>query len=192
MRHVAILVFLILLVCLTGCKEPTRTPLKIDMYNTAGDTIGTANLVEQPDGVKIQLKIEGLEPGFHGIHVHEYPVCEGPDFKSAGSHFNPDNKEHGLMYTEGPHLGDLPNIEVPPDGLVDTELTVNGATLLDGKNSLLRNEGTSLVIHASQDDGVSQPAGNSGDRVACGQIQLEKEGESPSDPTETNKPDMMK
>ncbi|MBO8156729.1 MAG: superoxide dismutase family protein [Bacillaceae bacterium] len=157
------------------------------MYNAAGDSLGTAKLTEQSDGVQIKLKLEGLTPGFHAIHVHEFPKCEGPDFKSAGNHFNPDSKKHGLMHPEGSHLGDLPNIEVGGDGTVDAEMMINKATLKDGKNSLLSGEGTSLIIHAGQDDGVSQPAGNAGERIACGKIQLEEadKDDEPQNPAET-------
>ncbi|WP_407271915.1 superoxide dismutase family protein [Radiobacillus sp. PE A8.2] len=173
----------------TACQDQERSPLNIAMYNANGDSIGTAKLTEQPDGVEIKLSVEGLETGLHGIHVHENPTCEGPDFKSAGNHLNPDGKQHGLMHPEGAHLGDLPNIEVGGDGLVDAELMLSGATLMDGKNTLLPNEGTSLVIHAAQDDGVSQPAGDAGERIACGVISIEESNKSdqPSDPTESNK-----
>lgn len=163
------------------------------MYNGDGDMVGTATLNEMPDGVQIKLKIEGLTPGLHGIHVHEFAKCEGPDFKSAGNHLNPEGKEHGLMHPEGAHLGDLPNIEADGSGNVDTELMIAGATLMDGKNSILRGEGTSLVIHDSQDDGVSQPAGNSGERMICGEILSDpdtgtetEDEDTPSDPTENN------
>ncbi|WP_156288536.1 superoxide dismutase family protein [Oceanobacillus salinisoli] len=173
-----------------GNDETTRT---VEMYNGAGDMVGTATLNEMPDGVQVKLKLEGLEPGYHGIHVHEFPTCEGPDFKSAGNHLDPEGNEHGLMHPEGAHLGDLPNVEADGGGLVDAELMLAGATLADGKKSILRGEGTSLVVHESQDDGVSQPAGDSGNRIICGEIVADPDAgsdsntqETPSDPTETN------
>lgn len=186
MRLLFIIFFVLVLVsCSNGESESTRT---VEMYNGAGDMVGTATLSEMPEGVQVKLKLEGLKPGFHGIHVHEFPVCEGPDFKSAGSHLNPEGNEHGLMHPDGAHLGDLPNIEADSGGLVDVELMLSGATLKDGKNSILRGEGTSLVVNELQDDGVSQPAGNSGARIMCGVIKADpKEStESPTDPTETN------
>lgn len=186
MRLLFIIFFtLVLTSCGNGETESTRT---VDMYNAEGDMVGTATLNEMPDGVQVKLKLEGLTPGLHGIHVHEYPQCKGPDFKSAGSHLNPEGNEHGLMHPEGAHLGDLPNIEADSDGLVDAELMLSGATLREGKNSILKGDGTSLVIHESQDDGVSQPAGNSGARIMCGTIKAEpkKNTETPTDPTETN------
>ncbi|MRH44766.1 superoxide dismutase family protein [Aquibacillus halophilus] len=181
---ICIVIFFLLL---TSCQEQERTPLEVSMYNGNDDSIGTATLSEQPDGVKIKLSVEGLEPGLHGIHVHEFPECEGPDFKSAGNHLDTEGNEHGLMHPEGAHLGDLPNIEVGEDGTVETELVLSGATLMDEKNSILQNDGTALIIHEKQDDGVSQPAGDAGSRIACGTISLdENKSEPPTDPTESN------
>ncbi|WJY28368.1 MULTISPECIES: superoxide dismutase family protein [Sporosarcina] len=143
----------------------------VDLKDTDGKTTGTAELSETKEGVKVHVEAEGLSPGKHGIHFHETGVCEAPDFKSAGGHFNPADKEHGLDTEGGPHAGDLPNLEVGDDGTVDDEFTTKLVTLQDGKkDSLLKDGGTALVIHAGEDDGESQPSGDSGDRVACGVI----------------------
>jgi superoxide dismutase, Cu-Zn family len=179
--------FLCLAILLSACTtDETRSPLEITMYNADGDALGTATLSEQPDGVKIKLKLAGLTPGMHGIHIHEFPKCEGPDFTTAGNHLNPSSKLHGLMHPEGSHLGDMPNIEADPSGKVDAEVTVAEATLKDDKNSLLSGEGTSLIITEKQDDGMSQPAGNSGARIACGKITLveDDKSETPSNPAD--------
>ncbi|WP_404453837.1 superoxide dismutase family protein [Virgibacillus necropolis] len=182
-RKVMIVLFLTFLI---GCQSDERTTLKVDMYNTAGDMVGTAKFKEQPEGVSIKLKVEGLTPGLHGIHVHEFPKCKGPDFKSSGNHFNPEGKEHGPMNPKGPHLGDLPNVEADSSGVVDVELMLAGATMLEGKKSLFKEEGKSLIIHSEMDDGVSQPSGESGERLICGEIKLKKDSkESPTDPTES-------
>lgn len=183
-------IFILLL--LSACKNANEAVREVDMYNQSGDLVGTATLSEQADGVNIDLKIEGMSQGFHGIHVHEFPVCDQPDFKSAGNHLNPEGKEHGLMHPEGSHLGDLPNIEVDNDGSVEIELLLADATLLEGKNSLLKDKGTSLVITEEKDDGISQPAGNSGMRMICGEIKTNPEKDStksPTDPTEVNEED---
>ncbi|SFD93968.1 superoxide dismutase, Cu-Zn family [Lentibacillus persicus] len=179
---------IILFLIITACQANDETSRSVDMYNASGDMIGTAQLTEGDGGVDVKLKLEGLEPGYHGIHVHEYPKCDPPDFTTAGSHLNPDGNEHGLMHPEGSHLGDLPNIEADSGGLVDAELMLPEATLKDGKKSLLGGEGTSLVIHENQDDGVSQPGGESGARIACGIIAKDekKSAETPTDPTEFN------
>lgn len=181
--------FLLILLLVAGCQSTVDTTKSVEMYNASGDMVGTAQLTESPDGLEVKLKLEGLTPGFHGVAVHEFAKCEGPDFKSAGNHLNPEGKEHGLMHPEGPHLGDLPNVEADSDGLVDAELMLSGGTLKEGKDSLLRGEGTSLVVMELQDDGLSQPGGNAGTRILCGEIKSgkgEEATESPTDPTELN------
>lgn len=178
---------LFLLFSLISCSQTGDTAQEIDMYNASGDMVGTATFTEQPDGVKIKLEVEGLTQGFHGIHIHEFPKCEGPDFASAGNHLNPEGEKHGLMHPEGHHLGDLPNIEADDSNYVEAELMAADATLLEGKKSLLRGEGTSLIIDTEQDDGVTQPSGNSGPRIMCGVLKADetkKSTESPSDPTD--------
>nr|WP_040513757.1 superoxide dismutase family protein [Gracilibacillus halophilus] len=176
------------LLILVGCQAEERSPLDVRLYNTDDDAIGTATFKEEADKVTVKVKVEGLEQGLHGIHIHEYPKCDAPDFQTAGNHFNPEGSEHGLMHPDGAHLGDMPNIEVEADGTADAELELPGATLMDGNKSLLRESGTSIIIHSSQDDGVSQPAGNAGERIVCGIISLDEatQDEKPSDPTETN------
>ena len=164
-------IFCLFIIFLTACTSNTDEALKeVAMLNADGDKLGTATLTEDAEGVSIKLKLEGVEPGWHGIHVHEFAKCEPPDFASAGNHFNPEDSEHGLMNPEGPHLGDLPNVEADGDGKIDVELELPEATLLDGKNSLTREDGTSLVLHDSPDDGYTQPSGDSGERIACGEI----------------------
>ncbi|NAP00524.1 superoxide dismutase family protein [Halomonas sp. MG34] len=184
-------VFFIVLLFLTACQSNAAEKMKtVDMYNVSGDMIGTVALSEQADGIQVKVKLEGLEPGFHGFHVHEYPICEAPDFTTAGNHYNPEGKEHGLMDPEGPHLGDLPNLEADAGGLVDAELMLAGATLMEGKNSLLKEDGTSFIIQEGPDDGLTQPGGGGGPRIVCGELKTNpvegKIEESPTDPTEFN------
>jgi Cu-Zn family superoxide dismutase len=164
-------IFFIVIFLMTACTNTDDQTIKeVDMLDANGDKLGTATLKEDAEGVLVELKLEGLEPGWHGIHVHESPSCEPPDFASAGNHFDPPGNEHGLMNPSGPHVGDLPNVEADGSGKVEEELTLPEATLLDGKNSLLREEGTSLILHSDPDDGYSQPSGNSGERILCGEI----------------------
>lgn len=184
--------FLFMILFLVACQKSGQTTKEIEMYNTVGDMVGTATFSEQENGVKIKVNVTGLAPGFHGIHVHEHPKCEGPQFTSAGNHLNPEGNQHGLMHPDGAHLGDLPNIEADQSGDVDTELMLNGATLLEGKNSLFAKEGVSLIIDAGQDDGVSQPSGDAGEREFCGVLKKNEEKsneDSPSDPTEDREED---
>lgn len=180
---------ILLMLFLTSCQNEERSPLEVRLYNADKDAVGTANFKEAPDQVVVNIKVEGLEPGMHGVHIHEYPKCEGPDFQSAGNHFNPEGNEHGLMHPDGSHLGDMPNLNIESDGTADIEMELPGATLMDGNTSLLRQDGTSIVIHEKQDDGVSQPGGNAGERIVCGVISLDESisDEKPTDPTESNK-----
>lgn len=138
------------------------------ILNTKGNKIGEVSFVEGIDGVTINIQAEGLSPGKHGVHIHETAVCTPPDFKSAGGHFNPGHKEHGFDNPNGFHIGDLPNLEVDAEGKITAEVTTSLVTLKPGvKNSLLDADGSSLVIHDKVDDYKTDPAGNSGDRIAC-------------------------
>jgi Cu-Zn family superoxide dismutase len=141
------------------------------ILNAKGNKIGEVKLVDGIDGVTINIQAEGLSPGKHGIHIHETAVCTTPDFKSAGAHFNPGHKEHGFDNPKGFHLGDLPNLEVDAEGKVNAEVTTALVTLKPGvENSLLDADGSSIVIHDKVDDYKTDPAGNSGDRIACAAV----------------------
>ena len=152
-----------------AAQQPPTTA-KADLADSQGKKVGSAELTQTPDGAKIALTVSGLAPGHHAFHIHTAGKCEGPDFKSAGAHFNPYNKKHGLKNPEGPHAGDMENIEVGSDGTGKAEVVNKDVTLVDGPNSLFHEGGTAIVIHASPDDNVTDPAGNAGARVACGVI----------------------
>lgn len=143
---------------------------KAMLINADGKEVGSASLYEAPGGVRVRLRVSGLPPGPHAFHIHEAGRCDPPDFKSAGGHFNPAGKKHGLKNPQGHHAGDLPDLVVGADGVGSAEVTVDGVTLLEGENSLFHPGGTALVIHASPDDNLSDPAGNAGTRIACGVI----------------------
>lgn len=159
-----------MILVLAGCANVEVTKLEVEMFNEVGDSLGMIILQEQSSGVKLSLDLKGLSPGVHGIHIHNSSKCKGPEFKDAGDHFNPDNKEHGLLHPKGAHAGDLPNIIVEDDGTVKAELIAPKVTMKSGKNSLFTKDGTSIVITEQQDDGMTQPAGDSGARIACGAI----------------------
>lgn len=153
-------------------QEPAPpSALQIPIHNAQGKKIGSAKLTQWPDGVKINVAVTGLAPGQHGIHFHENGICEGPSFESAGAHFNPTGRHHGLNNPEGPHAGDLPNLLVDEQGAANVEWVTKAVTLEPGKpNSLLKTGGTALIIHEKPDDQLSDPSGNSGARIACGAI----------------------
>jgi len=136
-----------------------------------GKPVGTSVLTQTTQGVAMVVEVSQLPPGSHGIHVHAIGKGDPPDFKTAGGHFNPHAKKHGLKSPEGAHAGDLPNLVVGPDGAGKLSGTLGGATLDQGNpSSLLNTNGTTIIIHAKADDEVTDPTGNSGDRIACGII----------------------
>jgi superoxide dismutase, Cu-Zn family len=141
-----------------------------ELRDAGGRTVGTATLTERPGGVRIVVQAQGLSPGKHGIHIHAVGRCDPPQFTSAGDHFNPHARKHGLETPEGPHAGDLPNLAAGQDGNARYDVTIDRITLRDGRTSLFDADGSSLVIHEKEDDQRTDPTGNSGDRVACGVI----------------------
>jgi len=142
------------------------------IVDAGGDEIGAAVLTQGKEEVRAFAWAKGLTPGRHGIHIHAVGSCDDAAFVSAGSHFNPEMKQHGLHNTAGPHGGDLPNLEVRENGIGILLAGNDRVSLLEGSNnSLFDANGSALIIHAAEDDQVTDPTGNSGARIACGVIQ---------------------
>ncbi|MDN4525592.1 superoxide dismutase family protein [Fictibacillus fluitans] len=147
------------------------SPVTVQLMDSKGKQAGTATLEQAAEGVKVKVEAKGLTPGKHGIHFHENGVCEVPIFESAGKHFNTMKKQHGFENPKGPHVGDLKNITADQSGKASGDLMSSLVTLQEGKdNSLLKEGGTALVVHAQADDYKTDPSGNSGDRILCGVI----------------------
>ncbi|MBI4542443.1 MAG: superoxide dismutase family protein [Gemmatimonadetes bacterium] len=129
--------------------------------------VGRALATAQAGGVRMTIEATALPPGRHGVHVHAVGRCEAPGFASAGPHFNPAQRAHGLENPAGPHAGDLPNLDVDATG-AGTLVASTDRFTLTAENALLDADGSAVVVHAGPDDQRSDPAGNSGTRIACG------------------------
>jgi Cu-Zn family superoxide dismutase len=140
------------------------------LKDAQGQTLGTATFRAAPTGILLKVDLTGAAPGVHGLHIHTTGKCEAPMFTSAGGHFAPGGTKHGLMAAMGPHAGDLPNVFVGSDGKGSAEIFVRGVTLAAGPTSILDADGSALVLHATADDYLTDPAGNAGGRIACGVI----------------------
>jgi Cu-Zn family superoxide dismutase len=166
-------ILLVFALALAGAmaQRPARKPAHANLINAQGQSVGEATLTQTAQGVRIDLNLLSLPPGTHALHIHAIGKCTPPDFKSAGGHFSPFGKKHGMKNPEGPHAGDLPNFEVGKDGRAKFSVVAAEVTLGSGENSLFHPEGTALVIHEGADDYRTDPAGNAGPRIACGVIQ---------------------
>ena len=165
---------------ISACQKPqepapdnaTEAPAMAEPQTMAlngpdGRPVGTVTLSEDANGVTIKVDASAIPAGTHGVHLHEKGLCDGPDFKSAGAHWNPATKQHGRDNPMGAHLGDLANFEIGAAGTATTSFLVGGVTMSGTGNALDDADGTSLAIHAKADDYKTDPSGSSGDRVAC-------------------------
>lgn len=159
-------------VLLAAATSPSQAQTaKAALKGADGQDVGSVALTQTPGGVLLVLSVKGLPPGEHAFHVHAVGKCEAP-FTSAGGHFNPGNKKHGVMAADGAHAGDMPNLHVPAGGELTVEVVNAAVTLEKGKpNSLFDADGSAVIIHAGKDDYKTDPTGEAGGRIACGVLQ---------------------
>jgi Cu-Zn family superoxide dismutase len=165
----------LLIMGIVGCMTAHVVPASAELANAqlkdkSGKAVGDIDLIQTQSGVLLRLSLKGIPAGEHAFHIHAVGKCEAP-FESAGEHFNPGGHKHGMMASEG-HAGDMPNLHVPQGGELKIEIVNTAITLEKGKpNSVFDGDGSAAIVHAKPDDYKSDPAGNAGDRIACGVIQ---------------------
>jgi len=170
-RSVAAFVLPLSVTMTLGALLTAQSPEQVTLHDRHGMVVGTATLkAHGTSGVAFELALKGLPPGEHAVHLHQEPKCDAPSFESAGPHLNPAGKQHGLQNPSGPHAGDMTNIMVTANGSVTTTVVNSRVMIGPGPDSLYSRGGAAIVIHAQPDDMKSDPAGNAGDRVACGVI----------------------
>ena len=155
------------LASLASAQEPTKAKVILEPKSNS-KVIGIIAFTKVGSDVHVVGDIENLTPGKHGFHIHEKGDCSAPDASSAGGHFNPTHQHHGGPTTAERHVGDLGNIEPDASGKVHFDWT--GKMSLSGADSII---GKSVVVHEKEDDLKTDPAGNSGARIACGVIKAE-------------------
>ena len=173
-RHATSTAIAVLLFLAVACRPTSGDGRRATaaMLDSSGRAVGTLTLRDVPGpSLVIEGELRGLPAGTHGIHFHAVGQCDTAGaFASAGGHFNPASRKHGLENAEGPHAGDLPNLVIEADGVATVRMTTPRVSLGDGAASLLDADGSAVVVHATQDDQRTDPAGNSGARIACGVV----------------------
>ena len=158
--------------CLFAAAPLFAAPLVVPIKTSTGQDAGTATFTQGKKNLTIKVSLKNLPPGMHGVHIHAKPLCDAPDFITAGGHFNPDAKKHGMKNPAGHHNGDLPeNVSIGEDHTGSATFHVDYLSLDPAApNSIVANGGTAIMVHEKPDDMVTDPTGNAGNRIACGVI----------------------
>jgi superoxide dismutase, Cu-Zn family len=170
MRAIAVVIASLLAAGCASTSTPADNTAGAELRNAGGQVVGTVTLTQVGGAVRVVLEAQGLPAGAKGVHIHAVGKCDPPEFTTAGSHFNPQGRQHGALNPQGPHAGDLPNITIGNDGKGRLESTIQLITLLAGPTSVFDADGSAIVVHAAPDDFRTDPTGNSGARIACGVI----------------------
>ncbi len=167
------LIFLLVINGLNYASAKKQDSLDVKMEPKSESKVkGEVKIAETEKGVHFSGQLTGLEPdSVHGFHIHEKPDCSAPDGKSAGGHYDPANKPHGGPDEMKAHAGDLGNVKADKNGVVTINKTMKDLTLQKtGKSKKHPIMGRSVVVHKNADDLKSQPSGDAGARIACGEI----------------------
>ena len=153
-------------------KAPAKKTVQVQLQTSQGQPAGKVTFLSAKNGVKVKISLENVPFGEHAVHIHQNPVCDAPDFKGAGGHFNPAGKKHGFDNPMGHHNGDLPkNVSVGEDHRGEATFVLTDISLdPSAPNSIFANGGTSVVVHEKADDMKTDPTGNAGNRIACGVV----------------------
>ena len=155
----------------TGTAGTSAPAANASLTDAGGRAVGSARFRQTPRGVLVQLDLRNATPGIHAVHVHAVGQCDPPSFESAGDHFEPANRQHGFLNPSGHHAGDLPNVNVPSSRELSAEFLLPDVTLDAGPRPLLDANGAAIVVHADKDDHMTDPSGESGDRLICGRLE---------------------
>ncbi|WP_240616727.1 superoxide dismutase family protein [Sphingorhabdus sp. YGSMI21] len=174
-QHIGLSGMVLLSLAAAGCSQEGISPGEVsgnvaraELAGADGTPYGEVIVAQGDNGLLVNIRAEGMSPGPHGVHIHQTGKCEGPDFKSAGGHWNPSAKQHGFDNPQGAHAGDFFNLDIGADGTGALEATISGASLSEGEDALLDADGAAFVVHEGADDLKTDPSGESGGRLACG------------------------
>lgn len=172
-------------IALAGCQQREVSPpvekdvslvARAPLKTADGTDVGEAIVAQGSGDLLVLVDARGMPEGVHGAHIHMTGTCDGPDFTSAGGHWNPANVQHGLENPQGAHKGDLVSLTIDRNGKGSLKSTIKGATLQDGPTALMDGDGAAFVVHADADDQKTDPSGDSGSRIACGVFQMSQGG----------------